>query len=507
MDALLPYLLLSLGFFLGLLIGFVLFLIKKSKFESSLSELVRLQGMEEKLQLTSGDLVRLQEKSQFLDEVRAEKDQWQLECGLQKESNAELRARLEERQGNAEKEEGRIKELMENMAQRTLDQNSEKFSKSHKDSLKTLLEPFQKELGSFKERVESIHAAESKELHLLKELNQKMASSTENLTKALKGDSKVQGNWGEMQLEMLLEDSGLIKGKNYLREESFNQTNDAGETSRSRPDVILLLPDKKQIIIDAKVNLTAYERYSSAANEAEAAIHLKEHVAAIKTQIKGLSAKSYHQIAEIKTLDFVIMFIPIEPALLVALQAESQLFRDAQKQRVMIAGPSTLQMVLATIYQIWKQDDQGKNALKIASEAGKLYDKFVGFANTLEEVGRNITKAQGAYDKAHKQLTSGAGNLVGKTQLLKDLGASADKELPEHLKQAADLSNELVKTTETAKALPTVDKPKATSQIFAPAAKVMPEPAKTPESKIAPKVPPKETAPSSAEEVQLTLPE
>ncbi len=496
MDALLPYLLLSLGFFLGLLIGFVLFLIKKSKFEQSLSELSRLQGMEEKLQLTSGELVRLTEKSQFLDEVRAEKDQWQRDCGLQKEANAELRARLEERVSNADKEEQRIKDLMENMAQRTLDQNSEKFSKSHNANLKTLLEPFQKELGSFKERVESIHAAESKELHLLKALNQQMASSTENLTKALKGENKRQGGWGEMQLEKLLEDSGLIKGKNYLREESYSEINEEGKSKTSRPDVIILLPEKKQIIIDAKVNLTAYERYSSSEDDAEALVHLKEHVAAIKTQIKNLSAKSYHQIAEINSLDFVIMFIPIEPAMLVALQHDAQLFREAQKQRVMIAGPSTLQMVLATIYQIWRQDDQGKNAIKIASEAGKLYDKFVGFATSLEEVGRNISKAQDSYSKAHKQLTSGAGNLVGKAKLLKTLGASAEKSLPEHLEQAAEeQALEDTKKPE-AKALPAMNLserpetqlPKTTTETFAPAS-------------------PKEDPPASPEEIQLTLPE
>jgi DNA recombination protein RmuC len=324
----------------------------------------------------------------------------------------------------------------ENLATKILDEKTHKFTKQNQDNLEIILKPFNENLNNFKKRVEETYSAESNERASLKgeikqlfQLNQTMAKEAKNLTTALKGSSKTQGNWGELILERILEKSGLQKGNEFTTQESF-QTDDG---RRQQPDVILHLPEKKHIIIDSKVSLNAYETYFSSEDDLEKETALKHHVASVRTHIKQLSEKNYPRLYGINSPDFVLMFMPIEPAFGLAVQHDSHLFFNALDKNVMMVSPSTLLATLQIISNIWKQDRQNKNALEIARQGGALYDKFVSFVDDLDKLGKQLSTATGTYELTMKKLSTGTGNLIGRTEKIKALGAKTSKSMDDKL--------------------------------------------------------------------------
>jgi DNA recombination protein RmuC len=288
-------------------------------------------------------------------------------------------------------------------------------------------------LEEFKKKVEETYEKGTQERFTLKEqirqmadLNKTMSEDAKNLTKALKGDSKAQGNWGEVILERILERSGLTKGREYEVQQSVTTE----EGRRLQPDVVVHLPDEKYLVIDSKVSLTAYERYSSADTDAEAATALKQHIASLKAHYKGLSEKNYQQLHGDRSPDFVLLFVPIESAFGAALQADANLYYEAFERNIVIVSPSTLLATLATIDSVWKQEYQNKNALEIANRGGALYDKFALFVDSLDEVGKRIEQTQRSYLDAKSRLSEGSGNVMRQVEMLKELGAKATKKLP-----------------------------------------------------------------------------
>ena len=292
--------------------------------------------------------------------------------------------------------------------------------------------------NTYEKEAKERHTLEN-ELKRLQQLNSRLHEDAAALTRALTGSrNKTQGNWGEMILESVLEHSGLAKGREYTVQAAAVQTQEDGSTRRLQPDVLVNLPDGKQIIIDSKVSLTAYVRYTQAQSEDEARTHLAEHVQSVRRHVAELSAKQYSEIDGLTTLDFVFMFIPVEPAYLLALQQDGSLFQECFDKRIMLAGPSTLLATLRTVANIWRNEQQNRNALAIAEEGGRLYDKFAGFVETLQSVGKNIEQAQTAYHKAFNQLKDGRGNLIGRAQKLHKLGLKTGKQIDSKLLEEAE---------------------------------------------------------------------
>ena len=330
-----------------------------------------------------------------------------------------------------------------NLANEILEEKSKQFKATNKEAMDTILKPFRDSIGEFKERVERIYADENQqrgalknEIRNLQELNRKITEETNNLTNALKGNSKVQGDWGEMILETILETSNLEKGIHYTTQESI--CNAAGE--QQRPDVILRLPDNKRVIIDSKVSLTAYVNYCESEHDEERKKLMTDHVRSVRRHVDELGSKRYQELVE--SPDFVIMFVPNEPAFLAALQNDSTIWNDAYRKKVIISSPTNLFALLKIVDDLWKRDDQSRNALAIAEEGAKLYDKFVGFVETLESIGKGIGAASASYEKALKQLSEGPGNLVGRTEKLRKLGVKASKNLSPKMIAASQLSDE-----------------------------------------------------------------
>lgn len=323
-----------------------------------------------------------------------------------------------------------------------LKQNSKEFSEHNQKSIGDILNPLKEKILTFEKKVEETYDKESKERHSLKdevkrlaELNIKMSEEANNLTLALKGDAKQQGNWGEMVLERILESSGLIKEEEYKLQYSLE--NEDGQ--RVQPDVVIMLPDEKHLIVDSKVSLVAYERFTSTSDEDQRKIHQKDHLVSIKTHIQGLSNKYYQSIPGLNSPDFVLLFIPIESSFSLAVQADQDLFNYAWDRKVVIVSPSTLLASLKTVASIWKQERQNKNAVEIAKQSGALYDKFVGFIEDLKKVGANISKSNEAYEEAMKKLSTGSGNLIGRAERIKKLGAKAEKSLDRTLVEEENL--------------------------------------------------------------------
>lgn len=388
---------------------------------------------------------------QKLTQAQNHSQQLQQELKSEHAKVSELQARLQSAQREMEDKlkllqdaRDQMKLEFQSIAQKLFDEKSEKFSQQSKSNLGELLNPLKDQLGEFKKKIEDVYDKESRdrvslfnEIVALKDLNSKMTVEALNLTRALKGDSKTQGNWGEMVLERVLEASGLQKGREYETQGQYS--NEEGQ--RLRPDVIVHLPDAKHVIIDSKVSLTAWERYSANENE-QAELHLQAHIDSIKTHIRELSGKNYPDLYGINAPDYVLMFIPIEPAFLKALESDPALFGQAFERNIMLVCPSTLLVSLKTIHNIWRYEYQNRNALEIARQAGALHDQFVLFAESLEDVGDRINKAKDAYDTAHKRLVSGKGNLVRRIEQLETLGAKARKKIPASLKEASDETGE-----------------------------------------------------------------
>jgi len=323
-----------------------------------------------------------------------------------------------------------------NLANQIFEEKSQKFTEQNKSNLGDLLKPLGDKLVLFEQKVtqsdkESVarNSALREQIIALRELNTKMSADAENLTKALKGDVKTQGNWGEVILESILEKSGLEKGREYFTQETHQNENGR----RLRPDVIIKLPENKNLVVDAKVTLVAYEKYMNADSEEQRSLFLKDHLASVKAHIKGLAEKNYHQLFDGGNLDYVLMFLPIESAFSLVVQHGGELYNDAHEKSIIIVSPATLIATLRTVASIWKHEYQNKNALEIARQGGALYDKFKAFVDDLMEVGRSLDRSKSQYSDAMNKLVSGKDNLIRKTERLKELGAKTNKKMDENL--------------------------------------------------------------------------
>ena len=368
------------------------------------------------------------EKTEILDQLTNEKKR----MSQAEESFKAQREKLIEQKQFVDESQQRFKTEFENVANKILKEKTAEFTEVNKLNLDTLLNPLKENIKSFEDKVDKVYKSESDERNVLKGtidqmmlMNKTMSIETLNLTKALKGDNKKQGNWGEMVLDKLLESSGLIAGVNYSKQKSFT----AEDGNRLQPDVIIFLPEEKHIVIDSKVSLVAYERLVSSDVEEDRDTLTKLHVNSIKTHINGLSGKNYHDLYDINTPEFVLLFVPIESSFAIAIQYDQELFDFALKKRVVVVTPSTLMATLKTVAFMWKQEQQTKNAIDIATKAGQLYDKFVGFVTDLQKVGEHIDKSQKVYGDAMNKLSTGSGNLLGRVENLKKLGAVANKSL------------------------------------------------------------------------------
>ena len=330
-----------------------------------------------------------------------------------------------------------LKDEFKNLATQILDNNSKKFSEQNKESLGFILDPMKQQLNDFKKKVEDVYDKEAKdrnmlqyELKTLKELNQKISTDAINLTNALKGESKTQGTWGEMVLEKVLESSGLRLNEEYTREEYLKDENGKGY----RPDVIVKLPENRDIIIDSKTSLTAYEGYVSAVEDDNKQSFLNAHIISINNHINELSDKKYEDLKGVNSLDFIFMFVPIESALMLALENDKALFDKAFKKKIVLVSPTTLLVALKAVENSWRYEKQAKNINDVYDRATKLYEKLEGFIATLDSVGKYILKANDEYNKAYSQFSTGAGNVIRQAQMLKDVSnIKPKKEISETL--------------------------------------------------------------------------
>ena len=318
--------------------------------------------------------------------------------------------------------EERLKENFENLAQKIFEDKTAKFKEQNKEQLDALLNPLKTQIFEFKQTVQQTNQG----IHTLKELNVRMADEAINLTRALKGDNKAQGGWGEQVLGRILDASGLTEGRDYHSQFSYVDENN----NRKQPDCVIFLPENKAIVVDSKVSLVAYDRYINAENEQSRELALKEHVRSLKTHIDGLSAKSYDALPNKRNLDFVLIFIPIESAFIDALRLDDALYTYALDKNIVLAAPSTVLATCRTVAHLQKLDQRSTNAMKIADQAGKLYDQFVAFCNDLNKVTKALAMANEAHDSALKRLASGKGNLVRQTEQIKALGAKTSKAIP-----------------------------------------------------------------------------
>jgi DNA recombination protein RmuC len=390
------------------------------------------------------------------DNLKAESDKLQKELESEREklteamkslesSRSYLRAqqeKIDEQKAEIRNNQEKFNKDFELIASRILDEKTKKFTEENRTNLDIILNPFKENIKAFEEKVEKVYKAESDERNVLKgHINQLIEQSnlmnleTQNLTKALKGDNKKQGNWGEMILERVLERSGLVKDQEY-RIQASHQSSEGG---RFQPDVVIDLPDDKHLIIDAKVSLIAYERLVNSETDIDRDLFTKQHIASIRNHIQELSSKNYSELYKINSPDFVMLFVPIESSFGIAVQKDAELFNFAWDKRVVIVSPSTLLATLRTIASMWKQERQNRNVMEIARLSGEMYDKFIGFVGDMEGIGKNLKLSQDAYDKALNKLSSGRGNLSITAEKIKKLGAKTGKQLDQKFINEDDL--------------------------------------------------------------------
>ena len=388
---------------------------------------------EERIRHLQADLVSVTEK---WEAERGRVIQLSQELSAARTGNENLLQRLNEQKQEVEQLQERFKTEFKNIANELLEDKSKRFTEQNQEKLGEILKPLQERIKSFEERVENSHkeslernAGLVQQILNLKDLNQQMSTEARNLTRALKGDNKAQGNWGEVILERVLEKSGLMRDREYTVQESL-LTEDG---RRLQPDVVIKLPENKNLVVDSKVSLLDYERFSSAESEEERAMFLKAHIRSLRAHVKNLGDKNYHQLYGTGSPDFVLLFIPIEPAFSLAVQQDAELFSEAFEKNIVIVSTSTLLATLRTISSIWRQEYQTKNAIEIARQAGDMYDKFEGFVQDLIKVGKQLDAAKDGYGEAMKKLYEGRGNLVNRAEKLRELGAKASKSLPQGL--------------------------------------------------------------------------
>ena len=332
-----------------------------------------------------------------------------------------------------------LSEQFKNVANDILEEKSKKFSEQNQTNLGQLLDPLRQQIHEFKGKVEEVYVQESKDRSAMAEqvrqlasLNQALSQEAKNLTNALKGNTKAQGNWGELVLERVLEVSGLRKGMEYIVQDS--QTREDG--SRAQPDVVIMLPEQRKLVVDSKVSLNAYEEYTISDTEEDRLQSARKHMDSVRKHVLGLSTKSYEKLYG-SSLDFVLMFVPIEPAFMLAISNDERLFMDAWDRNVLLVSPSTLLFVVRTVAHLWRQEQQSRNAQDIAKRGAELYDRLVDFVKDLEQVGARLKQAKESYDDAHKRLTTGKGNVIRQAEMLRDLGVKSTKKLPSELVELA----------------------------------------------------------------------
>lgn len=444
--------------------------VSEEKLEHKMKETESLDQQLNEMRFSQAELIKEHaKKSAIVESLTADKNVTVIELGQNKlsleDKEANLRkalveiadkdARLKYQEQQQQNQKRELEEMGEKLkkdfqilANTILDEKSQKFTQLNSDNLKTILDPLKKDLGEFKTKVEDTYDRESKErfslgekIKDLVELNHKISDEAHNLTRALKGEVKKQGDWGEMILESILENSGLVKGREFFVQDFIKDRagniikNEEGQGMK--PDVVVYYPDKKCLVIDSKVSLNAYERFASADDKETQELELTSHIRSLRSHIDGLNGKKYQD--NVDSLDWIVMFVPIEPAYLVALRKDPDLWYFAYHKKIILVCPSTLLAVLKIMADLWKREYQNQNALEIAKRGGQLYDKFVGFVSSMQELGSTITKAHNTYDKAFGQLTTGSGNLVRQAELMRKLEIKASKKIPDQLvKEAMD---------------------------------------------------------------------
>tara|TARA_Y100000034_G_scaffold137038_1_gene219314 strand:- start:253406 stop:254752 length:1347 start_codon:yes stop_codon:yes gene_type:complete len=398
----------------------------------------RLTQLNQNIEQASQQKLELQEELKF---IQKEKETLITKNSSLEEQLKNLQGKLKENKEEIENLQEKFTKEFENLANKILEEKSTKFTNQNKENIKNILEPLEKKIQSFEKKVTDsdekragFQSALKTQLENLKQMNQQMSKETINLTKALKGDSKSQGNWGELVLERVLEKSGLEKDREYFVQQSFTVANG----KRVLPDVVIHLPDSKKMIIDSKVSLTAYEQFINEDEEGAKATFLKEHVNSLKRHIEQLSEKKYEDLYEIESPDFVLLFVPIETAFAVATNEDTNLYNKAFERNIVIVTPSTLLATLRTIDTMWNNEKQQRNAIEIARQAGALYDKFNGLLNDLIGVGKRIDDSKKEYSNAMNKLFEGRGNLITSVEKLKKMGAKAKKAIPENILDRAN---------------------------------------------------------------------
>ena len=429
---------LAIGFYIGKLLSKTQSNAEKSNLEGQLTsqshQLTELKSSIQNLQIEK-------------QKTQTEKEEFAILLAKKENDFDNLLDRTKEQKEELNHLQEKFTKEFENLANKILEEKTQKFTEQNKENLKNILSPLQDKILHFEKKVEDTHkesidyhAALRQQIVSLSEMNAQMSKETINLTKALKGDSKMQGNWGELVLERVLEKSGLEKGREYEVQQAFT----TAEGTRILPDVIINLPDGKKMVVDSKVSLTAYEKYVNEEDDAQQNLHLKEHLNSVKRHVEQLSDKRYQDIYQMESPDFVLLFIPIEPAFALALQEDLTLYNKAFEKNIVIVTPSTLLATLRTIDSMWTNQKQQENAIEIARQAGALYDKFEGFVSDLIKIGKKMDEAKVEYSAAMNKLTEGKGNLVTSAEKLKKMGAKAKKALPEAILKRAENDEDLV---------------------------------------------------------------
>jgi DNA recombination protein RmuC len=451
MNAVLPFLLIFIvALAIGLFLGKQLFSANSKSEKASLEEKInglisQINQLKEQTILERNQFEKqLFTSNQEKETIRSEKEALAIQLSKKETDFENLWERNKEQKQEVEQLQEKFTKEFENLANKILEEKTTKFTEQNKENLKNILSPLQDKIQLFEKKVEDTHkesidyhAALRQQILGLREMNEQMSKETLNLTKALKGDSKMQGNWGELVLERVLEKSGLEKDREYFVQQSF-VTEDG---NRVFPDVIINLPDGKKMIVDSKVTLTAYERYINEEDDNLKTQFLKEHVISINRHVEQLGNKNYHDLYQMESPDFVLLFIPIESAFALALNEDTSLYNKAFEKNIVIVTPSTLLATLRTIDSMWTNQKQQENALEIARQAGALYDKFEGFVTDLVKIGKKMDEAKVEYQGAMNKLVDGKGNLITSVEKLKKMGAKAKKSLPENIINRASSSD------------------------------------------------------------------